>query len=360
MHPIKLRLSTLITAVVAVAMLAVAIDWSTQPGVAEAAAPATPGWITSSEPVVSGDGTMKLNWSSADRATGYEYRYSSKAACLSYDVDCVADETAWALATTGKANTEYTIPKGKLTVGTTYWFQIRAVNNEGTADNKEDDTYSAPSETRNALQRAAPAKLANVAAVAGNAKVTLSWDDPNDGTIVNYDYRIDPDPTGVSSGWTLWQKFTTTTNSHTVTGLTNGTTYSFQVRAENNQGPGPDGGKVEATPSGPLAAPELRADPGDGEVRLYWANPDDSSITKYQKHEKKGDEAYGLWEDISFPDTVDISSDDPIQYTVTGLDNDGTAYTFQVRAFNNGGIGAVGTAIERPRRRRPRRRRCRA
>ena len=144
----KLRLSTLITAVVALALLAVAVDWNAQPGMAEAAAPATPRWITSSEPVVSGDGTMKLNWSSATRATGYQYRYSSKAACLSFDVDCVADETAWALATTGNGNTEYTIPKGKLTVGTTYWFQIRAVNNEGTPGNTDDDTYSAPSETK--------------------------------------------------------------------------------------------------------------------------------------------------------------------------------------------------------------------
>ena len=178
--------------------------------------------------------------------------------------------------------------------------------------------------------------------------MSLSWENPNDATIANYDYRIDPDPSDGSSGWTGWQRFTTTTNSHTVTGLTNGTTYSFQVRANNNQGDGPDSDTVTATPSGPPAAPDLRADPGDGEVRLYWANPDDSSITKYQKHEKKGDEAYGLWEDISFPDTVDISSDDPIQYTVTGLDNDGTAYTFQVRAFNNGGIGAVGTATATP------------
>ena len=177
--------------------------------------------------------------------------------------------------------------------------------------------------------------------------MTLSWDVPPAGdNVVSYEYRIDPDPVAGTSGWTLWQSFDDV--SYTVTGLTNGTTYSFQVRANNNQGDGPDSDTVTATPSGPPAAPDLRADPSDGEVRLYWANPDDSSITKYQKHEKKGDEAYGLWEDISFPDTVDISSDDPIQYTVTGLDNDGTAYTFQVRAFNNGGIGAVGTATATP------------
>ena len=45
---------------------------------------------------------------------------------------------------------------------------------------------------------------------------------------------------------------------------------------------------------------------------------------------------------------MDISSDDPIEYTVTGLDSDGTAYTFQVRAINDDGNGAVGTAIATP------------
>jgi hypothetical protein len=174
MHLFKLRLSTLITAVVALALLAVAMDWSTPTGVAEAVAPNTPTWDPNN-PVVSGDGTMTLNWNTAPGATGYEFRYSSAAACLFHDVGCVAGETAWAPANT---NTEYTTPKGTLTVGTTYWFQIRAVNNEGTIDNNEDnndDTYSVPSELRSAIQRAAPAKLANVAAVAGNAQVTLSW-----------------------------------------------------------------------------------------------------------------------------------------------------------------------------------------
>ena len=195
-------------------------------------------------------------------------------------------------------------------------------------------------------------QLANVAAAAGNAQVTLAWDNPNDDTIINYEYRIDPDPTGGSGGWTLWQNFTTTTgSSHTVTGLTNGTTYSFQVRANNNQGAGPESDTVHATPEGPPAAPELRADgqsTAGTEVRLYWPNLGDSSIETYQIRQKKGDEAYSVWAAIGFPNTVDISSDDPIEYTVTGLDSDGTAYTFQVRAINDEGNGAEGTITATP------------
>ena len=274
MHLFKLRLSTMITAVVALALLAVAIDWSTPTGV-EAEAPNTPTW-DSSNPVVSGDRTMTLNWNSASDATGYEYRYTNAAlgfTQVNSDPEnpiyacgdsCITSE--WLTASTADDDTDKTIDPATtgdptLTVGTTYWFQIRAVNTDD-----DPDSYSEPSEIRNALQRAAPAKLANVAAVAGNAKVTLSWDDPNDDTIVNYAYRQDAG--GVfPDTWTTITEVTSSEGktSYTVTDLTNGITYSFQVRATNNQGPqdkdlGFD--TVSATPTGPPAAPgDLRAKP---------------------------------------------------------------------------------------------------
>ncbi len=57
MHPFKLRLSTLITAVVALALLTVAIDWNARPGVAEAQGIAQP-----SKPVdTSSAGVMTVN-----------------------------------------------------------------------------------------------------------------------------------------------------------------------------------------------------------------------------------------------------------------------------------------------------------
>ena len=53
--------------------------------------------------------------------------------------------------------------------------------------------YGPPSEVFNVamtLQRAAPPAVPNLAAVAGNAKVTLTWDDFDvDYLIVNYQYR---------------------------------------------------------------------------------------------------------------------------------------------------------------------------
>ena len=185
MHPFKLRLSTLITAVVALALLAVAIDWNAHPGVAEAAAPNIPEGLTAT----SGDGTMKLVWtagSGGDDATGYQYRYSNQAqglfevggALLPCNNPCFRSE--WLEASTTGTGTDKTIGSAtgdlELTVGTTYYFQVRAKNNDG---------ESAPSATASAMQRAAPIAITDLAAAAGNAEVTLTWTHLADYNIVN-------------------------------------------------------------------------------------------------------------------------------------------------------------------------------
>ena len=79
----------------------------------------------------------------------------------------------------------------------------------------------------------APAAPTNFAAAAGDAQVTLSWSNPDNATIVKYQYRhiyaLDwKDIPGSGAG----------TTGHTVTGLTNGTLYAFQVRAVNAGGNG--------------------------------------------------------------------------------------------------------------------------
>ena len=258
MHLFKLRLSTVITAVVALALLAVAIDWNAQPGVALA----QDGIDQTSKPVASSSGgVMTVTWSATEGATsGYQYRYSTDPTCffLTDFVGCTAAVFKnWADHGSGKNNISITFSAtngNALAYGHTYYFQVRGSDgsNYGDASLPSDgELHTAPE----------PGKLQNVGAAAGNAQVTLSWDAPPAGdNVLGYDYRIDPDPSDGSSGWTGWQTFTTTTNSHTVSDLTNGTTYSFQVRANNNQGAGPESDTVTATPSGPPAAPgDLRA-----------------------------------------------------------------------------------------------------
>ena len=286
MHPFKLRLPTLITAVVALALLTVAIDWSTPTGVALADHGIhTPGKPTAA----SSAGVMMVSWGSTTGATsGYQYRYSTNSLCLLVGSDCDFEGPGkdWTDHGSGANSNAVTFPgegdtPPALEYGHTYFFQVRgkAGSETGTASDVSDGAYHRSPTT--------PSKLTGVTATAGNAQVTLAWDDPNDDTIINYDYRQDAG--GVfPDTWTTITEVTSSEGktSYTVTDLTNGTTYSFQVRARNNQGPqdkdlGFD--TVTATPSGPPAAPgDLRATPQNGSVRLHWNDPNDDNIDKYQ------------------------------------------------------------------------------
>ena len=161
----------------------------------------------------------------------------------------------------------------------TYFFQVRgkAGTDTGAASDVSDGAYHrAPTK---------PSKLTGVTATAGNAQVILSWNDPPAGdNLLSYDYRQNDGGEFPNT----WMNFTDVTSSegktsYTVSGLTNSTTYSFQVRARNTVGEGPDSDTVSATPSGPPAAPaDLRATPQNGSVRLHWNDPNDDNIDKYQ------------------------------------------------------------------------------
>ena len=213
--------------------------------------------------------------------------------------------------------------------GREYTFQVRAVNAEGNAD---------ASNEANATLRGAPTAIDDLSAEAGNAQATLSWTVPFNGgyAITSFEYRRKT--TGSYGGWTNIPGSGPTTTTHTVTGLSNGTAYTFQVRAVNAGGSARVSNEPTATPQ-PPAVPDaitgLVASGGNGQVTLGWTVPDPnrSPITRFQ-YRRKTTGSYGVWTNIpgSGPTTT--------SYTVTGLTN-GTAYTFQVRAVNAVGSASV-------------------
>ena len=83
----------------------------------------------------------------------------------------------------------------------------------------------------------------NLLAVVGDGQVVLTWDAPEDdggAVITDYEYRIGQRGDWISIG--------STATTHTVTGLVNGTTYVFQVRAVNRIGRSGPSLPAEATP----------------------------------------------------------------------------------------------------------------
>jgi uncharacterized protein (TIGR02145 family) len=122
----------------------------------------------------------------------------------------------------------------------------------------------------------------------------------------------------------------------TVTGLTNGTAYTFTVTATNANGTGPaSSASNSVTPSAPLTVPGAptigTATAGNAQATITFtapANNGGSAITGYTVTSSPG----------GFTATGSAS---PI--TVTGLSN-GIAYTFTVTATNANGIGPASSA----------------
>ena len=83
----------------------------------------------------------------------------------------------------------------------------------------------------------------NLRAQAGNAEATLRWDPPLASTpdhgqpVLHYESRVKVG-TAAFGSWTTILNSDATTTSHTFTGLTNGTEYTYEVRAENVAGDG--------------------------------------------------------------------------------------------------------------------------
>ena len=116
---------------------------------------------------------------------------------------------------------------------------------------------------------AVPSAPTGVSGTAGNAKVTLSWTAPSDGGSAITGYTITPYKAGVAQTPIATGAAAT---SYDVTGLTNGTAYTFTVTATNANGNGSASAPSAAvTPQAPgaavptisLSAPRLEGTAGD-------------------------------------------------------------------------------------------------
>lgn len=226
--------------------------------------------------------------------------------------------------------TRYTVPD--LTNGQAYTFGIQAENDSGT---------SPPSAAVTATpQGAAPSKPEGLAAEPGNGEATLTWDHPEDASITKYQLQQG------TADWADIPGSGTDTLSHTVPNLTNGTSYTFRIRALNDHNDdgtddaGAASDAVTVTPGMPSAPASLAAAPGNEQVTLTWTAPDSdngSAVTGYE-YTANADAASPTWADV--PASGADTPDDVTGYTVTGLTNN-TTYAFAVRAENAHGQGAA-------------------
>ncbi len=199
-----------------------------------------------------GDGQVALSWTDPDNDTIRKYQYSTEGGANFSDFDGGSSASTTSYTVTGLDN------------GVTYTVALRAVNISGAG---------AASTVTAVMVPAAP----KLSAAPGDGQVVLSWDDPGNPTIGEYQLSQSDPPE--------WSRITgSNATTHTLTGLTNYTRYSFQIRAVNETGAGPASNSASATPRLPKPAKPagLTAVAGDKKVTLRWTDPDDSTIDKYQ------------------------------------------------------------------------------
>ena len=174
-----------------------------------------------------------------------------------------------------------------------------------------------------------PGAPTHLFATPSDAQVVLAWDAPM-GSIVDY-YVVYQDGSPLPAH--------PTTTGATITGLTNGQSYSFTVAAHNAAGLGDRSGAVASTPNNivPNAPTGLAAITGNAQVALNWTAPADdggSTIIDYRVYRSNAEE--GLYSLIVSPSGT--------AYLDTGLIN-GQKYWYKVSAVNINGEGLKSAPI---------------
>ncbi|MGA2455563.1 MAG: DUF4082 domain-containing protein [Solirubrobacteraceae bacterium] len=211
-----------------------------------------------------------------------------------------------------------------LSNGTSYTFTVQAANPNGAGTTSSPSSAVTPATT--------PSAPSEVTASAGNSSATVSWTAPssNGGSVLT-SYTITP---YIGSSAQTPLEVSASATSTTVTGLSNGTSYSFTVTATNALGNGPASEHSDAvTPATtPAVATAVTASAANASAIVKWGAPANggSPLTSYTITPYIGSEAQAATTITGNPPATGT--------TITGLAN-GSSYTFTVTASNALGNG---------------------
>jgi predicted RNA-binding protein with TRAM domain len=218
-----------------------------------------------------------------------------------------------------------------LTNGDSYTFTVEATNAVGTG---------AASSFSNAVTPATvPGAPSGASATPGNATATVTWTAPaSDGgsPVTAYTVVAADSTTPFNGGETC--TWTTGPLTCTLSGLTNGDSYTFTVTATNVVGSGAASSPSNAvTPATVPGAPSiLTVTPGNGTITITWAAPSSdggSPVTAYTV----------VAGDVTTPfngGEVCTWTTGPLTCTLTGLTN-GDTYIVGLSATNEAGVSAT-------------------
>ncbi len=292
-----------------------------------------------------GPSSVTLTWDDPSNAAIDYYEYRQKVGPAAYG--------SWTEIPNSHAETASATIRG-LAAGVEHKFRIRARSSAGAgvAAAEVAETPAAPTMT--------------LFAKAGDKQVELRWELsgelPPSPAVASWEVSTRRKD-GVAWGdWTTRTAIdgaTSSTRTHTITGLTNTYDYLASVSVTPRSlvsapGSGSQSGNagfstepqfyvaptspiVEALPTAPPPAPAGFAIEwiGNTWVRVSWDEAyTDTSLIGWQYRHKRGGRAYGEW--VTIPDFTNIK----VNHIIRGL-YPGSDYTFQLRALNHAGYGAA-------------------
>jgi len=279
--------------------------------------------------VSAGDGEAVVTWSAPDSDGGDPltgYRVEQTLDPLGLDGwqaasgGCAAEVTTASVATACVA--------GGLANGIPVWFQVSAQNGVGDGQAQR---YSAA-----VVPTGRPLAPTVTSVAAGDGQVSVGWSPPlGDGGDQVVSYIVESVPGGNTCVTVDAAALTCV-----VTGLENGTTYVFVVRAVNSNGAGeaspPSQEVMPAAPPPPPGPPlEVRVVAGDGLAMISWQPPETSSagtVTGYVVVDQDGN-------------TV-CETTSATQCAAAGLDSSVTQW-FRVIAMSDAGMGTPSSPTRR-------------
>jgi hypothetical protein len=214
-----------------------------------------------------------------------------------------------------------------LTNGLGYTFTVKGTNEGGFSQTSDPSNSVTPAGT--------PAAPAAPTGTVNPGKVTLNWSAPNNGGSSITGYVVTPYIGGVAQ--TPIDTGSTTT-SYEVTGLVNGTTYTFTVAAKNTNGTGTASSQSSGyKPQGPPSAPVnlTAASQSSTSALVTWSAPTTDGGATIAGYTVKYRPVNGQW--------IDIQGNPTSPVTLTEL-SPGTSYEVSVVAVNTKGNSPAATA----------------
>lgn len=242
--------------------------------------------------------SITVNWANQTGATSYDIRYGTATGSYGAPVTGVTSP--------------YTITG--LNPNQNYYIVIVAKNTVGSG---------ASVQSSESVQKTAPSAPTNLAATATPGQIALTWDAVSGVS----GYKV---YTSATSGGPYSLLASPGTNNYTHTGLTNGTSYFYVVRADN----GSDSADSSEAAARPISSFTLSSAVvnSSSAITLTWTNA--TGASSY-------DVVYGTSSGNLTSTIASVSS----SYQVTGL-SPSTTYYFAVKAKNSVGAGTVFTSNE--------------